>query len=313
MDFYSIIGAIFSVLIFPGFLFAGCVGLALTWFDRKMTALIQSRQGPPWYQPFADIGKLLSKRMVIPGGSGSLTFTAAPLLALAGSTLSATIIFRAIINPQGGFLGDILVLLYLAMLPPIALIVGGSASRSPFGAIGASREMSMILAYEVGFLLAVLTVLVKVQSVRLGEILIYQSIHGPILFSVSGALGFLVALLCIQAKLGFLPFDIGEAETELIGGPLAEYSGAGLALFKLSTAISFVSLPVFLIALFIGPIGPSLVSWTGFGVKFGLLFLLIVVIKTTHARLRIDQALKFFWARLALVAAFGAGLAMLGW
>ncbi len=313
MDFHSILSAIFACLIFPGFLFTAIGGLFLIWVDRKLTALLQSRKGPPWYQPFADIGKLLSKRMLIPGGNRNLTFIIAPMIALAGSMLTATIIFRTIMNPEVSFVGDVLVLIYLASLPPIALILGGSASRSPFGAIGAGREMNMILAYEIGFLLAIFTVLAKVHSIRLGDVLLYQSLHGPVLFSISGVLAFSVALLCIQAKLGFIPFDIGEAETELIGGPLAEYSGAGLALYKISGAMSFFSLPSLLILLFIGPIGPSALSWLGFFMKLSLVLVVIVVIKSTHARLRIDQALKLFWTRLALIAALGAGLALLGW
>jgi len=313
MDLQSLVGAIFTAMIFPGFLFAASAGLLLTWVDRKLTALLQSRMGPPWFQPFADIGKLLSKRMLTPGGGSNLSFIAAPLLALTGATLCAAMIFRTLINPQSGFLGAILVLLYFAALPPIALIIGGSSSRSPFGAIGASREMNMILAYEIGFLLTILTVLARVQSVRLGDILLYQSIHGPILFSISGVLAFSVALLCIQAKLGFIPFDISEAETELIGGPLAEYSGVGLALFKLTSAISSLALPTLLILLFLGPVGPTVPSWASFFLKFILVYVVIVVIKATHARLRIDQALQLFWTRLALLAALGAGLAMIGW
>jgi NADH-quinone oxidoreductase subunit H len=148
-------------LVFPGLLFTALVGLFLTWVDRKVTAVIQSRVGPPWFQPFADVGKLLSKRMIIPRGAQMVGFIGAPLLAVAGATLTAVIVFQALFDPSTGFMGDLIVLVYLSAIPGIALIIGGSSSRSPFGAVGASREMSMILAYEVGFLLAVATVVVR--------------------------------------------------------------------------------------------------------------------------------------------------------
>lgn len=303
---------IFYTLVFPGFLFTAVVGLFLTWVDRKVAAVIQSRVGPPWFQPYADIGKLLSKRMVLPRGSHVVGFVAAPVLALAGATLSAVIILRALLDPAAGFVGDLIVLIYLAALPAIALIIGGASSRSPFGAIGAGREMSMVLAYEVGFLFAIITVLIKVRSVTLGDIVAYQAAHGPLLFSVSGVVAFIVIMFSAQAKLGFLPFDIGEAESELIGGPLAEYSGVGLALFKLARAMMFLYLPVFVVILFLGAHAPTPLSIIGFVLKLLAILVVIILVKNTHARLRLDQALQLFWGRLTVAGVVAVTLALLG-
>jgi NADH-quinone oxidoreductase subunit H len=305
--------AILYTLIFPGFLFTAILGLWLTWVDRKVTAVIQSRIGPPWYQPFADIGKLFGKKMILPTGSEAFGFIAAPILAVSGSTLAAVILFRALINPSAGFVGDLIVLIYLLAVPAIALIVGGSASRSPFGAIGAGREMSMVLAYEAAFLVAVASALVKVGSVRLEDILAYQQVHGPIVWSVSGVIALCIAILCIQAKLGYLPFDISEADTEIIGGPLAEYSGVGLALFKISRAMLALVMPALVILLFTGGIQATFWSALGFLLKLTAIFVVQVVIKATHARLRLDQALALFWKRLVVVGLIGIALALLGW
>jgi NADH-quinone oxidoreductase subunit H len=299
-------------LIFPGFLFTAVIGLLLTWVDRKVTAVIQSRYGPPWFQPFADIGKLLTKKMIVPRGAQSIGFLAAPLLSVVGATLAAVIIFRALFYPSIGFMGDLIVLIYLSTLPAIALIIGGASSRSPFGAIGASREMSMVLAYEVAFLLAVLTVIVKTGSIRFADILAYQSVHGTMIGSISGILAFVVLLLTMQAKLGFLPFDISEAETELIGGPLAEYSGRGLALFKISRAMMFFFLPVLAVLLFLGPVQATLLSVISFIFKLLIVLVLLIVIKITHARLRLDQALRFFWIRMGVIGLIAVGLAVIG-
>lgn len=304
--------SLFYTLVFPGFLFTALVGLFLTWIDRKVTAVIQSRMGPPWFQPYADIGKLLAKRMIIPKGVRTVGFIAAPLLSIAGATLAAVIVFLALFDPRHGFMGDLIVLIYLSTMPAIALIIGGAASRSPFGAIGASREMSMVLAYEVGFLLATITVILQTGSIRFADILAYQAQNGAVLWSPSGFIAAAVMLLCLQAKLGFLPFDISEAETELIGGPLAEYSGVGLALFKISRAMMFFFLPVFLVLAFTGAPAADLLSILGFLVKLLLVLTLLILIKTTHARLRLDQALNFFWTKTALAGLVAIALALMG-
>jgi len=304
--------AIFYTLVFPGLLFTGLIGLWLTWVDRKVTAIVQSRVGPPWFQPYADIGKLLGKRMTIPRGAPLLGFLGAPVLAVTGATLTAVIVFVALIRPSASFVGDLIVLVYLSALPAIALIIGGASSRSPFGAIGASREMSMVLAYEAGFLLAVITVMIHAGSVRLADVHAYQAAHGSIAGSLSGLLALVVFIACTQAKLGFLPFDISEADTELIGGPLAEYSGAGLALFKLARAMLFLVLPTLCVLLFLGPVTANVASILGFLVKLLAVLVVVILIKATHARLRLDQALRFFWTRIAVVGLVAAGLALLG-
>ncbi len=307
-----LLGAFYTI-VFPGFLFTAILGLFLTWVDRKVTAIVQSRVGPPWFQPYADIGKLLAKRMLIPQGSRAVGFLVAPLLAVASSTLIAVIVFQALLNPGAGFVGDLIVLVYLSVLPSIALIIGGASSRSPFGAIGAGREMGMVLSYELGFLLSIITVVIKVRSFLLGDIVAYQAEHGAILLSASGVIAFAVALYTMQAKLGYLPFDIAEADTELIGGPLAEYSGSGLALFKLARAMTFLCFPVLVVILFLGATAPTALSVIGFVLKLLAVLVLIILVKATHARLRLDQALRLFWGKVLVVAVVGVILASIGW
>ena len=313
MDLEQLVLGAFYTIIFPGFLFTAVVGLFITWVDRKVTAIVQSRVGPPWFQPYADIGKLLAKKMLIPQGSQAVGFLAAPLLAVASSTLIAVIVLRALLDPGAGFVGDLIVLVYLSAMPSIALIIGGASSRSPFGAIGAGREMAMILSYELGFLLSIFIVLIKVRSFVLGDIIAYQGQHGAIIGSVSGIIAFAIALFTLQAKLGFLPFDIAEADTELIGGPLAEYSGSGLALFKLARAMTFFCFPVLVVILFLGATVATPLSVIGFVLKLLAVLGLIILVKATHARLRLDQALRLFWGKVFVVAIVGVVLATIGW
>jgi NADH-quinone oxidoreductase subunit H len=302
----------FYVIIFPGLMFSTLLGLFFCGVDRKMTAFIQSRVGPPWYQCYVDVMKLMNKIMILPRGSRNSGFLLAPLLGLTGIILVSTIIWRANLDPEAGFAGDLIVILYLLTLPSLSLIIGGSSSKNPFGALGASREMKMILAYELPFLMAILIVIVKVHSILLGNIVIYQSLHGMLVKNPSCIFALIVCLPCIQAKLGYIPFDIPEAETEIIGGTLAEYSGAGLALFKLTNAIMLFTLPVILISLFLGGVQFTVLGIFVALIKYLGIFILIILAKTVHPRLRIDQAIRFFWYMVTPVAVAGMVLALIG-
>ena len=305
---------LFYFLIMPGFLFTALVGLISTWIDRKVTARVQWRKGPPWFQPFADVLKLLGKETIVPEGGSKITFLSAPLIGLAAVTLVSTMLWLFNLYPKGSFIGDLIVVIYLLTLPSLALIIGGSASRNPLSALGSSREMKLILAYELPFILAAFTVVAKVGSIIMGNIIGYQAVHGMLITSASGAIAFLVSLLVIQAKLGYVPFDMPEAEQEIMGGVLLEYSGPPLGTFKIMKAMLLFTLPVFLITLFLGGIDIS--SWMGilwFAVKYVIILTLIILIKNTNPRIRIDQAVRFFWGPVTVLAAIGFILALIGW
>jgi len=311
---FETIKIIFFILVIPGFLFTALVGLLSTWVDRKVTARVQWRKGPPWFQPFADVLKLLGKETIIPEGGSKVTFLFAPLIGLAAVTLVSTILWLFNFAPKGSFVGDLIVVLYLLTVPSLALIIGGSASRNPLAALGSSREMKLVLAYELPFILAVFTVVARAKSIILGNIVGYQMANGMVIASFSGAIAFLVSLLVTQAKLGYLPFDMPEAEQEIMGGPLLEYSGPPLGAFKIAKAMLFFTLPVFLITLYLG--GIDLHSWLGilwFVLKYVIILTLIILIKNTNPRIRIDQAVRFFWGPVTVLAAIGFILAVFGW
>ena len=136
----------FDYLIFPGFLFSAVVGLLAGWVDRKVTARIQWLVGPPWHQNFTDILKLLGKETIVPEGA-KFTFLFSPYLGLLSVVLVAALLGEGIIFPLQGFVGDLIVVLYLLTIPAIALIMGGSSSRNPLASVGVSREMKLVLAY----------------------------------------------------------------------------------------------------------------------------------------------------------------------
>ncbi len=296
--------SLFWIIVFPGFLFTVAFGLFASWIVRKVSALVQWRVGPPLFQPFYDVVKLMGKEILVPQEAQQAVFMAAPLVGMAGVLLLSTMLWRITIA-QTAFVGDIIVAIYLMVLPSLALILGSSASASPHASVGTSREMKLVMSYELPLVLAFIVVIIKTGG-QLNLAAIAQQVPA---LSISGMLAFLVALLCVQAKLGFVPFDIAEAETEVASGVLIEYSGALLAVWKLMQAMMLVALPLFLVMVFLGGFGASL--WTGLG-KYVLILVLVILIKNTNPRMRIDQAMKFFWFYCGLALAIAVTLAIIG-
>jgi NADH-quinone oxidoreductase subunit H len=304
---------LFYFLIIPGFLFTAIVGLIASWIDRKVTARVQWRVGPPWFQPFADIVKLLGKETILPSTANKWTFLAAPMLGLVSITLVSTLIWLMSADPATGFIGDTIVILYLLTIPSISVILGGFASGNPIASIGASREMKLVLSYELPFVLAILVPVIKSGGlIKIGDLLIYQAVSGATATSASGVLALIVAIICMQAKLALVPFDMPEAETELIGGPFIEYSGTPLAVFKLTRAMMLFTIPMFLVTLFMGGVVLGFPSAVWGILKYVALLVIIVLIRNTNPRLRIDQAVKLFWGPVTIMAVLAVVLAFLG-
>jgi NADH-quinone oxidoreductase subunit H len=302
---------ILEFLLFPGLLFTAIAGLLTSWVDRKVTAMVQMRVGPPFLQPFYDIRKLFIKETCVPEGGAIGLFLLAPLLGLAGVTLASMILWRTLLDVEATFVGDLIVLIYLLMMPALSVMLGSFASRNPLASLGGSREVKLMIAYELPLVLAILVPVIQANSIRLGDLLLADA---PVL-SVSGVLALLVCIACMQAKLTIVPFDMPEAETELSGGALIEYSGPPLAMFKLTRAMMLFTMPVLLVVLFFGGLvsGPG---WLPALIGFLLWFVLVaitIVIRNTTPRVRIDQAVRFFWGPVSLVAFLAAALAWLGW
>jgi formate hydrogenlyase subunit 4 len=292
----------FAALLFPGGLFALALGLALKGFDRRLAARLQARVGPPLAQPLYDLVKLAKKRTMVPDIACQPVFLGAPLIGTVSMALAAALV------PIPGFytpdpvLGDLLVLLYLLTVPAIVLMIAGSASGSPFGAIGFSREMAMMLAYEGPLVLVVAAVAMRTGlgmggwvSFSLTDIIAYQQTHGAFLFDPVMWPALLAFLAFYPANLGIVPFDIPEAETEVLEGPLLEYSGPALGLFKIMSALKAVVVLGLGVALFY-PIAPE--GAAGMLVQIAKLVLLmligVTVVRVSCGRMRIDQAFYFF-------------------
>ncbi|MCD6413773.1 MAG: NADH-quinone oxidoreductase subunit H [Elusimicrobia bacterium] len=294
---------IFYYLVFPGFAFSITAGILASWVERKLTARLQWRVGPPILQPLYDIAKLFTKENVIPKNAQIVTFFLAPLLSFAAVLLVSTMVGSAQFL-KGGFRGDIIAVVYLLAIPSLCLILGGAASSNPLASFGAAREMKLILSYELIFWTAIAVTWIKTGGLlKLSEIISFQQSGKYILFSPSGFIAFLLAITTMQAKLGRVPFDVAEAETEILAGPYIEYSGPLLGFFKMSQYILLVALPFFLCEIFMGGVNI---------LKYFIMLLLVVLIENTNPRLKITQFLWFSWIILFPIGIIAIILALAG-
>jgi NADH-quinone oxidoreductase subunit H len=303
---------IFYLLIFPGLLFTGTLGMVVGWIDRKVSARFQFRVGPPFLQNFNDFFKLLGKETILVKEGIHSLFIAAPFIAFAMLVLVSSMVGVALFF-HIGFGADILVIMYLLMIYSIMVVLGGTSTGNVYSSIGAGREIKLLLADELTFILVCLVPIVKSgYALNLEEILAYQAANGSFIGSVSGVIAFVMGIVCIQAKMTLPPFHIPEAETELVEGPLMEYSGPPLAFWKLNHMMMYVTFPFLLILLFLGGF-----NFSGLGILWSVLnYLLIIVvmiiIKNTNPRVRIDTALNFFWKYATPISFAALILAVLG-
>lgn len=292
--------------IFPGLIFMAVAGGLLSWFDRKITARVQFRKGPPMLQPFYDFFKLLLvKETILPKHGSGFIFLLAPLLALFGATMAGLFILLPLFNIETGFRGDIIVIFYLLTLPSFSYIIGALASGNPLGAVGASREMKLIISYELTFLLLVAAVIMKSGlQFDLSSVIAAQQSGTPFIGSISGVLLFIAGVFCVQAKLALVPFDMPEAEAELASGIYIEYSGPPYAMIRLAKYIMLFILPAFLVALLMNGMNPGInIVWLI--LKILGVVLLLTLIRNTNPRVKIKQASGFFlvWMNLLVVVA----------
>ena len=299
-----------------GFVATPLLGLLLKWVDRFLTARIQWRKGPPVYQPLADVLKLLGKETIVSEKASAGMFLLGPVIGFVGVAAAATILWGVVLKPEVSFTGDLVLVFYLLTLPALGLILGASASGSPHAGLGAGRETKLLIAYELPFILALVPPILKA-----GGTLRFLHIAGgvpllpgprpePILMGISMFLAALCALAVVQAKLAVIPFDMSEAEGEIMGGAIVEYSGPPLAMIYLVRASLLFLLPMFVITVFWG--GLTLQGW---GIlttilKFVGLLVVIVLAKNTQPRLTIEQAMKFFWFMVTPVAVIACVLAL---
>ncbi len=300
------------LLVFPGLLFTAVLGLIVGWVDRKVSARFQFRVGPPFFQNFNDFFKLLGKEVILVKDSVKSLFISAPLAAF-GMIIIVSVLIGVPLFFQSGFSGDIIVVMYLLMVYSIMVVLGGSATGNVYSSLGAGREIKLLLADESAFIFVCLIPIIQSgYQLQLDKILLVQQNQGAFIGSVSGILGFIVGILCIQAKMTLQPFDIPEAETEIVEGPLMEYAGPLLAFWKLNHYMMYVIFPFLLVLLFLGGFKFQGIDILWSILKYLLIVVIMIIIKNTNPRIRIDTALNFFWKIITPLMIIAMILAVLG-
>ena len=301
-------------------------GLLYKGFDRKISAHMQSRIGPPIIQPFLDVSKFMIKDSVQPERALAWLYNAAPIVSL------ASVITVLLYLPFGGLTftpvlsgyGDLILVVYLLIIPALAMVAGGFASSSPFATVGAQRKMITMMSYEFPLAVVAIAIAWKLNSLYPGESVFGLAfIYSHPLWAHVGPLGIVGMLLLLfsiivvtPGQLATVPFDICEASPEIAEGLVAEYSGRNFALFYLADAAKMVAIGTLTIALFFpydlspliaikGPAG-SFVDFVFFLVKLFLVVMFTVTLtRVAMARLKVSQVPTTYWFVTTAIAVVG--------
>lgn len=257
---------------------------------RKLRAVIHSRIGPPITQPYWDLLKLLGKEDL--RSTAGAVYASLPAVTLGSALLLATLVPMGT-NAPLAFAGDMIVVIYVAAMSGVLIMLGGFASASPYAFIGSSREMMMLLSVEPILAIALSVGAYKAKTLAVTGIVDWQVQNGP---SISMAIAGIAFFLAMQAVAGKLPFDIAEADQEIMGGPFVEQSGPRLALLRWAVWVKQLVLVFLLVEVFFPwpHAGSLLLGGVAMLVKVAIVLTLICVIDVVNPRLRIDQAMGYY-------------------
>lgn len=293
------------------FVFLSVIVLILTWGERKALARIHMRMGPMrvgfqgTLQPLADAIKLVTKEDILPSWADRRVYWIAPVAVF----LPALLLWVTIPLGRDLVLRNLeLGLFYItaiSVLSVMGLLMAGWGSANKYAMLGGLRAAGQLISYEIPFIMSILGVAMLVQSLNLITIVDGQANYG---YALVQPLGLFIFLMAGLAELGRTPFDIHHAESELVGGPFIEYSGAHWAVFFLAEYINTFTVAVLIVLLFLGgwrwPEMPfsgaalSALSALWFLFKTTLVICVIFWIRGTYPRLRIDQLMSFGWKML---------------
>ena len=309
------------LLIFPGFLFCFVAGMLLLGIDRKLVARMQKRVGPPVLQPFYDFFKLCGKETIVPAAATKTTFLMAPFFGLAALVVLQLFLPVYGWSPFTG-MADVVVVLYLLLIPALSCMLGAAASGSQYAGVGLSREMVTVISCELPLVLVLLAVGKTVGNVMgtglslsLADISAVQVANGSLITRASMIPAAIAFLMIIPGETGNHPFDAAEAETEICEGLLCEYSGGPLAIYKLTHGIKVWTLTSLFTVLFLGGIGTGFIAVDAIILFAFSLLVTVVTISLVHAvtaRLKIEQLFRYYWTVVSGLAALSLVLAWFG-
>lgn len=297
----QILTDLFALLIFPGFGFLLLCAWTFEWLDRRILARLQGRVGPPWYQPVADFIKLMAKEDILPIGANRHVAAFLPMASLA-AVLTAALYIPIAGRAPLSFEGDLIVVLFLLSLPSLAYFLAGWVSVGVYSILGGNRSLLQFFSYEVPFLMALSGPAILAGSWRIADIAAHQAASG---WGIAvQPLGFLLALAGLIGKLKRDPLDIPKAKSEVVAGPLTEFTGRKLALWHLTMSMQTVVGIFLMINTFMGGhTGLSLLPAVAlFAVKALVILAMLSTVSALYARLRIDQLANLGWRILAPLA-----------
>ena len=294
--------SLFYIVVFPGFIFTIVFSLAFEYVDRILYARLQNRKGPPWYQSLADIIKLLFKETIVPEEADPKLFRAIPVVGFASALTAYLYVPIWSQNSLYSFNSDLIVIIYLLTIPTLCFFLAGWFSSSLYAEIGAIRTLTQLFAYEVPFYMALLAPALLANTWSIDGIITYFHEH-PLLL-LANIPGFFVVMVAAQGKLERAPFDLPEAETEIVGGTFTEYSGRLLGIFKMtlnaelivvSSIIAAVYFPVFIN-------NNAVIGFALYIIKMLIIMFILTLMRAALARFRMDQMIAFCWKILAPVS-----------
>ncbi len=278
----------------------------LTYLERKIVARIQDRVGPNrvghlgLMQPMADMVKMFIKEDITPRAAHRWIFNLAPILVVP----PALLVFAVIPFGRGIVGADLnigfLYVIALSSTTTIALFMAGWGARNKYALLGAMRAVAQIVSYEIPQVLSVIGVLMVAGSLSMVRIVEAQQ---PLWFILLQPVGFLIFLIASVAELNRTPFDIPEAESELVAGHHIEYSGLKFGMFMLAEYVSVFAIAAVAVTLFLGGWrGPFLPSWLWFLLKAYAVVFILMWLRGTLPRLRVDQLMNLAWKGLVPLA-----------
>ncbi|MDA2919956.1 NADH-quinone oxidoreductase subunit NuoH [Desulfobacterota bacterium AH_259_B03_O07] len=282
----------------------------LTWLERKFSGRLQSRVGPylvgrphGWLQPIADGLKLISKEDITPSRADRLLFNLAPawivVVSLLGFAFLPLTANWVLVNMDLG----LLYFTAIGSLLVIGVFAAGWASNNKYALLSSLRSAAQIVAYEVPLLLSLLVPAILAGSLDFKDIIEAQESYWFITFPVIGQISFLIFLLAALAESNKMPFDLSEAESELIAGFNIEYSGMKFAYFYLGEYAHLMAVSLLVsIVFFGGPLGPLLPGGLWIAIKTLAVFLGILWIRWSFLRIRIDQLMMLNWKILTPIS-----------
>ena len=288
--------------LFIMFTVLSAVVMSMIWLERKLLGRLQLRLGPTrtgpmgLMQPVADAVKLILKEDIIPTSSEKAIFWVAPIIVV----ISAFMIWVTIPGTQTAVIQNLdMGLFYIiafSVVGILGIVLAGWGSANKYGTLGGLRAAAQLISYEIPIIMVAISVAMLAQSLDLREIVIQQDDY---IFLLVQPLGLVLFFIAGLAEVGRTPFDIYFAESEIVGGPFVEYSGAHWSVFFLAEYINTFAIAALTVILFFGGwSGPGLSGEWGiiwFLAKVYLVILVIFWVRGTFPRLRIDHLMSFAW------------------